>query len=290
MITTQALQNALKTRRSRVKLTRHWQETHDEMGVGQMAGDQYLYLSGDDYDRLQDEYDRRTRHAPLSLDLSQDRVAVARYAENEKTSTRQVFSGFLRVGASHGRIFTTAAHQDICLLPNSYLSLKDPDMLDLSRYQRVLIVENGAMMENLEGMEAILPSEYREATLYVYRGHDSSARRVSELVSALTSTHRLGLFCDYDMAGLDIAAQYLKQRPSCPVEMLAPEAPDALTIQGRESLYIIQMEMMGRVMNHTGSLPSLTRHIDTIRKARKGLTQEAMLAHRIYLCSEKISR
>ncbi|MBB3231962.1 DUF7281 domain-containing protein [Halomonas stenophila] len=289
MIPLSTLQRTLQRRPASVTLSPMWLSTHAELGVGTPNG-RKLLLSENDLELLEAEYRRQTNDASLGFDLTQDRVAVSAQLTNEKASQRQVFGGFIRISSSDGIIHFSKNNGEICLPPGSYLSLREGDMLEISEYDRVLIIENGALMENIEAMMEIVPEKFCHDTLYVYRGNDASQNKVFELMKNMPGSVSLGLFFDYDPAGLSLAQTGFISRHNGPVSIIVPRDIEVISTIGRGDVYMRQLEIMDRLRNSFNENAWIGRHVMNMVKHKRVLMQEAMLSRKIKLTEETVRR
>ncbi|MGM0987771.1 MAG: DUF7281 domain-containing protein [Pseudomonadota bacterium] len=287
MIPLSTLQRTLQRRPASVTLSPTWKATHEELGVGTPNG-RKLLLSDNDLDLLEAEYRRQTNDASLGFDLKQDRVAVSAQLNDEKASQRQVFGGYVRVAASDGVIHFSKKNGDIHLPTGSYLSLRDVDMLKISAYERVLIIENGALMENIEAMMEILPDNYCRDTLYVYRGNDASQNKVFDLIHNMPAGVALGLFFDYDAAGLSLVQTGFASQYDGPISVIVPRDTQVLGTIGRGDIYMKQFEMMERLRKSFNDKTWVGHHIMNMMKHKKVLMQETMLARKIKQTEEVV--
>lgn len=288
MIPLSTLQRTLQRRPASVTLSPVWQATHEELGVGTPNG-RKLLLSDNDLDLLEAEYRRQTNDASLGFDLKQDRVAVSAQMTNEKASGRQVFAGYIRVASSDGALHLKGEAAPLRLPKDSYLALRDESMLDPSAYARVLIIENGAVMENLDLLLTILPPEYQHETLYLYRGHDKAQRSIFRLIAAMAPSQVLGLFFDYDVAAFSFAQRDFARRAPCPVDMLLPVDPETPALAGSNDLYLRQMPLMVRAQSRSETPAWIRRHAKQVARQQRVLIQERMLSWQMPLRAERIS-
>lgn len=287
MIPLSTLQRTLQRRPTSVTLSPMWQGAHEELGIGTPNG-RKLLLSDSDLELLEAEYRRQTNDASLGFDLTQDRVAVSAQLTNEKNSQRRVFGGYIRVASSDGVIHFSKNNGQIHLPSGSYLSLREGNMLEISGYDRVLIIENGALMENIEAMMEILPENYCHDTLYVYRGNDVSQNQVFDLIRNMPDSVFLGLFFDYDAAGLSLAQTGCFSRHNGPVSIIVPRDIQVIAAVGRSDVYIKQLEITERLRKLFAEDSWVGRHVMNMVRHKKVLMQEAMLSRKIKLTEEPV--
>lgn len=113
---------------------------------------------------------------------------------------------------------------------------------------------------------------------------ETLARSILEMVQWLREDQTLGLYFDYDLAGLDMQAKYMTRGLACHIELLTPaHSADVLKHHGRHDLHTKQLDALKRLRRYADSFPGLAPHVETINAVKKGLLQEAMLAHSVTL-------
>ncbi|PHQ16901.1 DUF7281 domain-containing protein [Marinobacter profundi] len=197
-----AIERLLRRSRSSVRRNPTWEAIHQETGAGRIVAGE-IHFSAEDRQRLR-EYARSVHGIdPLFDARDGGRLAMARYDSSEKLAKDSVF-GRLLVMATAGNAEIRVSGSPVRTPPGAVLSVV-PEQLDADalKGQPLVVIENGALMPHWP--EIRLPDGWSDAVL-LYRGHRENQRAATELM-AVQPSERLGLFFDFDPAGLVMALQ-----------------------------------------------------------------------------------
>lgn len=97
---------------------------------------------------------------------------------------------------------------DISIHHQGFIPTLAQDYCDPNKIARLIIVENGDMMNHAHRWMPDLPRLWRSALL-LYRGHGDNQRHVKTLVQQLPANTPLAIYPDLDPQGIRIAAEYL---------------------------------------------------------------------------------
>ncbi|WP_231876163.1 DUF7281 domain-containing protein [Azotobacter vinelandii] len=216
----QAIHSLLRSRRHRVPLNATWQFIREELEVGEPRGNS-LYFDDAMLRVLRRAAECASGAANLLASAPRgNRLQVAAQGFiDEKTARQRPDDGFVLL---KGRLPAPLP----TLSPS--LSLRVPlESLDLSAVVQVLVIENLDSFDDWEGYRA--PAGLADS-LILYRGHGGLARGARRLLGALPAAVRVGVFADYDPAGLCIATGL----PRADFLLLPEPAPRLLDKGNRE--------------------------------------------------------
>ena len=280
-----AVQEALRTRKRKVPLTRVWLAIHEEYGVG-IRTRSTLGLSDSDLEKLHAAARRLTGTDPLSLDIKRSRTDLSADTAQDKLGAHPVF-GMLRVAATDGLVEMrddNGAIVQITSVPGMHVGVCGARLvIDPERIAQVVIVENGSAMERWWDIPRMLPERYRQRSLFVYRGHAADAAALLSTLEALPDSVAILFFGDFDPSGIDIALGIDKRLGQCRIALLAPARPgdlaETMSKPGTfEKQYLCLQRQIG--LNRSAELMEL---LTSIRQNGWAVTQESLIAHRVLL-------
>lgn len=195
------IQRFLQSGKHTASLNKTWRRIHLEEGIGRVIGKE-IYFTSREIERLQQHVSVSTGIDALTAELSGDRMTMALKSSNEKLASRGVFKGLIKVARKGLAIPTLSG--DAFTPPGTLLSVPG-DAIDLSKIEKVVVIENGAVIRHWDDIQ--LPERCTGA-LFVYRGHSNDVSIVSDLVRrAGASGLETYAFFDFDPAGLALAAR-----------------------------------------------------------------------------------
>lgn len=255
-----------------------------EVGVGQIIGKK-IKLSTQDLLAIEKYYSYKLKQPLLKIDLKQEhRLEAALEGCDEKWATFAVFSDLLNF-ASQGD-FLPLKDENVCIPKNCVLSTS-LENLDLTRCKRLIVVENGEVLRHLDLLDEILPDEFKQG-LVVYRGSASNHKALISLVSNLNLGIKLGLFCDYDAAGLEIA-QSLSRHFKARSYILVPRNRDErLRSLSKEQCYADQFHILENLLAKESINHNIRSLALDLYKFDFAVMQEHMLANKIALQAYEI--
>ena len=195
-----------------------WKRIHQETGLGAVRGNKFLF-SEDELDKLR-KYGLSLTGGeldPLFQKPARSRMDTAEIHNNEKFTSQSVFGSLLLL-ATAGDASVSINGEPSATQPGSVLAVK-PGAIDREALtqQRLIVIENGSLMPDWH--RVYLPPTWQDAVL-LYRGHGENAREVNKLVQAQPS-ERLGLYYDFDPAGMAMALNWGKGNILLPQDWLA---------------------------------------------------------------------
>lgn len=174
-----------------------WTRIHEETCCGTLVGREYHFTDNELY-RLRQHAESFTRLDPLHDSTSGGRMDMAEKVSDEKLANDSVF-GQLVVVATAGKAQVRVGGEFAQIPPGTILSVPFDNLdLDHLQQQKIVIIENGALMPECEHIR--LPQGW-EDSVFVYRGHRENVRHTQKLIEGHPAEH-LGLFFDFDPAGL----------------------------------------------------------------------------------------
>lgn len=126
----------------------------------------------------------------------------------EKTGAPPVFAANLIFASISPQAPLPHINTPLPIHYNGYLSTLRAQHCDPQKIHRLIIVENGDMMNQAHQWMPDLPNEWQTALL-LYRGQGENQTHVKHLIQQLTPTIPLAIYPDLDPAGMHIAAEYL---------------------------------------------------------------------------------
>jgi hypothetical protein len=237
------------------------------LGFGRIAGRRWL-VARDDRARIESYLLTVERVDPATDALAwddADRIGATRLGANEKLAGRQPREGRVALRAPGG---IRMGGSQLDLPKSAYLDLRVSETMQLD-HDALIVVENFEAFVSFE--DACIETRF-EKPLLVFRG-DAVNTQDAVLSLLLHASLPVIAWPDFDPAGLLIA----KALPHCR-EMIAPADPDeALVRIGRPDLYLAQL----REMESTAAPGAWVALRDAVRRHRRGIDQERMIADRI---------
>lgn len=273
-----------------VRLSAKWMAISDEYGVGVKVGRSQLRLSDRDLDRLSSALSSFLGvKNPLLINFDSDRLTLAKETAQEKLSKSRAFS-LIRVASTEGLI-TVKGSDDLIFhqlyIPKGMiLSLSlDKLIIDEFSYKNIIIIENGAAIENWSKIVRLLPDELASDSLFIYRGHGNEQRELLNKLSSLSSVIKIFFFGDYDPSGIDIAINTIsKGVAGKDVLIIAPaRKKDIVKSMSKPDIFMKQSKVIDRIKNLSGISKDLSNILDHLGENGFAVTQETLIAHRIKL-------
>lgn len=177
-----------------------WTRIHEETCCGTLVGRAFQF-SDDELQRLRQHAQSLTGLDPLFDSTAGGRMDMAEKVPDEKLASDSVF-GQLVVMATVGKAQVKVSGESVRIPQGSILSVPF-DRLDANilRQQRLVVIENGALMPECHHIR--LPKGWEDC-VFIYRGHRENVRHTQNLIESQPA-ELLGLFFDFDPAGLDMA-------------------------------------------------------------------------------------
>ncbi len=190
-----------------------WARIHEETCCGTIVGREYQFTE-DELHRLRNHAQALTGLDPLFDSMAVSRMDMADKVPDEKLARDSVF-GQLLVMATAGKGEIRASGEIAYVPPGAVISVPF-EVLDLGhlRKQRLVVIENGSLMPECHRIR--LPQGWNDC-VFVYRGHRENVRHVQKLVDRHPA-ELLGLFFDFDPAGLNLALAVGKGEIFVPLE------------------------------------------------------------------------
>lgn len=286
------VQVALKKRgnTSKVKITKAWKALVNEYDIGIKVGN-YLELSASDFDRLQTMLNHfmQCDHAAF-LDANKTRAQIAAVTPQEKTSSARAFS-LIRVAPTDGYItlsdLNARQHQSVRVLAGTLLSVTLEQLnLEVDNFKSIIIIENGATIEQWWDIVPLLPVELQTNTLFIYRGHGNEQKRMLKRLAQIQSpTTTLYFFGDYDPSGIEIGmTTMLKRLPSMAFAIIAPAGRTDVTVRmSKPDTFNKQKGALARLERRADLAPAIKELVAHMRDNKLAVTQEVLVARGVRL-------
>lgn len=165
-----------------------------------------------------------------------------------------------------------------------YVASVELDDLDIQRFSRVLIIENGELMVRWRDVVLSLPEEWQSAVL-VYRGHGKNQKDLPTLIECFDNNDvEVGFFYDYDPAGLDMVEQLSNEKHYWIVPVQNLELFQSIN---KLDEFLKQLELLDRLKNRAVSA-SIREHLTFIEANTLAITQEHLIRNQCSLVIERL--
>lgn len=272
----QTIQRFLRERGFRTPINHCWHTVIDLWGLGRIEGKEYC-VRAEEKEALRQHCIALTGSDPVSSDMSGNRMELAMQGLDEKLSGQSVFGDLIQVARGNNssiHLSTGEARTP----PGTLLSVR-PDELTIKVLSHVIVIENGAAMRY---WHSINQEKFRARNpLFVYRGHNESARHVNRWLATLPpSVERIGYF-DFDPAGIQMGFSH----PSLDA-VLVPDVGNLSAMEleelkkhNKEEVFFQQSARITEQSLSSSGKPLMR----TVLEERWCLTQESMLSLKIPL-------
>lgn len=194
-----AISCVLKERKKRVKVLKLWRSIYDEFAIGRLAvegAQTWLYFDVADREKLRSVCIANTGKDPLGSAIQGLRSEMT--SHNEKWATESIQQHMVYCTSFKQAIYVNG---DAFNLPAQAGLWLDYRNIDITRYERVIIVEN---LEAFIFWSEFNAPESIAGALVLYHGHDISAKAVQRFLIELSDTFHITVFSDPDPSGLKI--------------------------------------------------------------------------------------
>jgi len=289
---TASVQRVLRFQRESVGWSKSWAQLHEELGVGTRVG-KILHLSQRDRDVLAHAFQREMGADLVTLNMQQDRIGMAGDVRDEKLSGKAALGSLQRVAMPGGSVVVTGDDGGVVRVPTpsgTVLSVETSRLvLDMENCRRVMIIENGAVMDRWWDLLPLLPTTWHRQTMFCYRGHNQGQGALNRWLRGLPEDVHLGYCGDYDAGGLSIAINtYLPLVGSERLWLLLPgpnaEVPEHANKPGT---FLTQKHVLRSLENNRRDR-ELSTLLEGLHEQQLAVTQEAIVAHRITLSAFQI--
>lgn len=187
-------------------------------GIGHIAGKK-IYFKESCHDAMRKLYSRYAKNdETVERPKNLDRVEAVRFNLNEKSGSKAVFGDLLQVSSMGGIRLQSGFDVPMALMGGVALVVS-LDHLDVAAIERLVIVENGAMLRHLPEWVSFLPKCWQSA-LFVYRGHEANVATLNTLIARLPDKSLICYYGDFDLGAIRVAQGLLGLKP---LEILIPE-------------------------------------------------------------------
>lgn len=261
------------------ELNKTLKKLNEEFGIGKIFSKE-IHFDEQCFRDLEDLYSKYAKCSywqkrPKDI----DRFEKAKVSLSEKAGGRSVFASQLQFASMSAPLPLIDQADATFLGYNGMTFLIDKKHVDVKRIQKLVVVENGIMLPHLHEWFYILPDDWKDA-LFLYRGHESNAKSVMDLVKELSENAQCAVFTDFDLGGLVIIQSYANIRP---VYCLIPQHWESITRNHEcnlEDVFVEQYKIATKVNKGT----RLQLYKEHILKNRLALMQENVLAFKALRC------
>lgn len=277
-------QKALRQRKRQVVMNATWREIHVQWGVGTPLG-RNLSLTSDDLGVLRERCQRHFGGDIVNIDRSQRRSDLAGDITDEKLSRQAAFGNLIRVASTEGGVYFSTQERagSAAWLPTPAGTLLSLDaeglVFDPECMARILVIENGDLMERWWDILPTLPEKWRSQTLLAYRGHRHDSAILKKWIEKHRGDVTLGFYGDLDPAGLMIAiSNYAAIVPEGKFAILAPEIPEELPSDwSKATKFNDQTAARAYLESRHALYPGWARLINGVLEHQIAITQEKLL-------------
>lgn len=270
------MQRVVKTRQKTVTATPLWRKLHVAFHLGIVNGNQ-LHFDIADLEKMREITRYKLSMDPLYMSAEGDRIALAGITQNEKLSRAPIFASNIHVArANNLPIFTL---DGVSSTPNNAALTIMNGGLDLSRFNKVVLIENGSLFANWALLK--LPEECADALL-IYRGHGAGIQTTYNLLRARPTTCILYGFFDFDPAGLAMSMEAGCDRTILPKNIDEVIEDNKFRHLNKEEIFHRQWARKGQFLKGC-SCKSLIPIIEMIEIYKVALTQESLINRDITL-------
>lgn len=260
-----------------------WARIHEETCCGTLVG-RVFQFTDDELQRLRRFAQSLTGLDPLFDSTVGGRMDMAEKVPDEKLANDSVF-GQLVVMATAGKAQIRVSGEFARIPRGAVLSVPF-DQLDAEHLhqQRLVVIENGALMPECHHMQ--LPRGW-EGCVFVYRGHRENIRHTQKLMERHPA-ELLGLFFDFDPAGLDMALAVGKGRVFIPEDR--PELRMALEEINNRNAFRRQLRELNRLRDRVTD-SQWEQVVDWLERNEIAIMQEHLVRRRlplVTLCSASL--
>jgi len=266
------VQKFLRQNKREVSAGKGWSALVEELGIGAKKGRKIIF-NDKDLAILKSNFNKRVGGDILTFDFKQDRVKISEKLANEKIGTGDVFGNQLLLARGKELPIIIGGRQTFT--PEGSLISTPVELVELSLYDKVLIVENGAIMTNWHKLS--LPTECQDS-LIIYRGHGTAAKGLVNNIKEL-KVGVLHYYYDFDPTGLAMSLKAIQQgaKALVPHNWQEIASTELFEQSNKRDVYIKQLKTLQRLEeNHNGEFSDI---IDYMRKHELAITQEALMSH-----------
>ena len=215
-------------------------------GFGALAANHIIIYNQKDFADIAKVIDKLNisddLNAPSQLNAASNRLEVAKYRADEKWSQATVFAQQILIVGMDCPIpllkpssneatpnpaqrtvdqYDQYEHYDMPATPIGVLPSMQTEFLDINRFKKLIIIENGQLMTHWWQWRDNLPANWQSALL-IYRGHGDNLAWVLSILPMLPVECEVLLSFDVDLSGLRMTSRYA-QLCSAKVSTLLPK-------------------------------------------------------------------
>ena len=151
-------------------------------------------------------------------------------------------------------------------IPAGVILASEAEAFDFTGIDAVVLVENGEILRTWPMTSALMPSPFNHAVA-IYRGHGENINKVKSLIDTLSIP--VGLYFDYDPAGIDMAA---REKTKDNHHIIIPDAPTDLLVKETKKSAIEKQFPISLFWEYED--PKLMEHMRRMRQSHIAVMQE----------------
>jgi len=236
-----------------------------------------IYFTPSNLIEIENYFNKVLGKSILDIDLDvETRLEASSFFSNEKWASGGVFEVMLSMT---GRGIIPGIKDAIEAQPNIVYSMKLRD-IDVTKISKLIIVENGELITNWELVIPSLPLEYQSA-IAVFRGYGKNQKYLNELICKVRPDTKVGVFFDYDAAGIDMALKLAEHRV---IDLIIPSIlPEDVIAKSKLEEFGNQFEQLTRRLNSPDTPYEIREVLKNLENNKLAITQEHLITHGVPL-------
>ncbi|WP_318493353.1 DUF7281 domain-containing protein [Photobacterium leiognathi] len=268
----------IKLRLNKISITKTAIKLRSEVGLSCARAKNFYLLTPVDIKEIENHFSDYLGSDLVKYQQQNHRCEASLVTLNEKSAKYGVFESVLSM-----RFITESSINNIVKSTSNAVISVSVDDLEVTHIKRLLVVENSELLIRFNLVVDVLPSDWLNETVVVYRGHGTSQRQLKKLFTKLPEDAEVGFFFDYDFAGFRMINDFLGQLALQKVSVLIPNCLKSIVKLSNHVNYAAQYKL-GRDLEVAKNLNySIGTCLSDLFASQFAVTQEALIAHRVPL-------
>ncbi|MDO6720788.1 hypothetical protein Q4575_15345 [Psychrosphaera sp. 1_MG-2023] len=274
--TVKAAQSLIRKSPEQVKESAVLRNIVEELEIDDIR-DKKIYLTPSKLVRIEEYFSKALGVPILEVDLNvETRFEASNTFSEEKWASGGVFEVMLSMT---GRGVIPVKEGDLEAQPHIVYSMK-PRNIYLSRIEKLIVVENGELITNWELVIPFLPRDYQDA-LAIFRGYGTNQKYLNDLLREVNPDSKIGLFFDYDAAGIDMALKLAEYQI---VDLIVPrKLPESVVSKSKSEEFDKQFEQLIKRLNSSKTPEKVKDVLRNLKHNKLAITQEHLITHGVSL-------
>lgn len=274
--TIRAAQNLIKRSPSQVTESAVLRAIVQELELGEVRNKKILFTPSDLIE-IENYFNKLLGQPILNVDLDvKTRLEASSTFIDEKWASGGVFEAMISMTGGDKIPLNSG---ELEAQPNVVYSVK-PSIIDISKINKLIIIENGELLTNWELVIPLLPHEYQSA-IAVFRGYGANQKYLNDLISEVRPNAMVGVFFDYDAAGIDMALRFAKNRV---IDLIVPsKLSEDVTKKSKIEEFGNQFGQLTRRLNSVETPKEVKEVLTELRDKKLAITQEHLITHGVQM-------